>query len=87
LIPKYLSAYSQGVAYVRKEGLNANQYLAGYTAIEGELAKSVPISGYIDHSEVKPNDIRALQKLFDVFAEKKVFENQILALPLFYKKT
>ena len=87
LIPKYLSAYSQGVSFVRKEGLNANQYLAGYTAIEGELAKSVPISGYIDHSEVKPNDIRALQKLFDVFAEKKVFENQILALPLFYKKT
>ena len=87
LIPKYLSAYSEGVAYVRKEGAKSNQYLAGYTAIEGELAKSVPLSGYIDHSEVKPGDMRALQKLFDVFTERKVFENQVLALPLFYKKT
>jgi len=86
LIPKYLSAYSQGVAYVRKEGLSANQFLSGYTAIEGDLARSVPISGYIDYSEVKPTDVRALQKLFDIFAERKVFERQVLALPLFYKK-
>jgi NitT/TauT family transport system substrate-binding protein len=87
LIPQYLSAYSKGVEFVRKEGLNANQYLAGYTAIEGELAKSVPLSGYIDYPEVKPTDMRALQKLFDIFTERKVFEHQVLALPLFYKKT
>ena len=86
LISGYLSGYTAGVNYVRKEGMKANQYLAGYTAIEGDLAKAVPISGYIDHQEVKPADVKALQKLFDVFAEKKVFENPISAGSLFYKK-
>ena len=85
LVPGYLSGYSAGLAYVRKEGLKANQYLTGYTAIEGELAKAVPLSGYIDHTEVKPTDVHALQKLFDIFAEKKVFENSISANALFYK--
>jgi len=87
LVPAYLSAYTAGVNYVRKEGLNANQYLAGYTAIEGDLAKAVPINGYIDHSEVKSSDIKALQKLFDIFTERKVFEKAIPAGSLFYKKT
>ena len=86
LIAGYLSGYSAGVNYVRKEGLKANQYLAGYTAIEGDLAKLVPVSGFIDHAEVKPSDIKALQKLFDIFAEKKVFENPISAGSLFLKK-
>ena len=63
LVHGYLSGYTAGVNYVRKEGVKANQYLAGYTAIEGELAKAVPLSGYIDHAEVKPADIKALQKL------------------------
>ncbi len=85
LVPGYLSGYSAGLAYVRKEGLKANKYLTGYTAIEGELAKAVPLSGYIDHTEVKPTDVHALQKLFDIFAEKKVFENSISANALFYK--
>ncbi len=87
LVPAYLSGYTAGVNYVRKEGLNANQYLAGYTAIEGELAKAVPINGYIDHNEVKTSDIKALQKLFDIFTERKVFEKTIPAGALFYKKT
>ena len=85
LVQNYLSGYTAGVNYVRKEGAKANQYLAGYTAIEGELAKAVPLSGYIDHGEVKPTDVKALQKLFDIFAEKKVFENSISANALFYK--
>ena len=85
LVQNYLSGYTAGLNYVRKEGVKANQYLAGYTAIEGELAKAVPLNGYIDHGEVKPSDVKALQKLFDIFAEKKVFENSISANALFYK--
>lgn len=85
MVPKYLKAYAAGVEYVRKNGLEANQYLKGYTAIEGELAKEVPISGYVTYDEVRGNDVKALQRLFDVFAERKVFEKQIPALNLLYK--
>ncbi len=86
LVPGFLAGYTAGVDYVRKEGLKANQYLVGYTAIEGDLAKAVPINGYIDYAEVKPSDVKALQRLFDIFAEKKVFEKPISAGSLFYKK-
>jgi NitT/TauT family transport system substrate-binding protein len=85
MVPKYLKAYAAGVDYVRKNGLEANQYLKGYTAIEGELAKEVPISGYVTYDEVRGNDVKALQRLFDVFAERKVFEKPIPALNLLYK--
>lgn len=85
MVPKYLKAYAAGVEYVRKNGLEANQYLKGYTAIEGELAKEVPISGYVTYDEVRGNDVKALQRLFDVFTERKVFEKPIPALNLLYK--
>jgi NitT/TauT family transport system substrate-binding protein len=85
MVPKYLKAYAAGVEYVRKNGLEANQYLKGYTAIEGDLAKEVPISGYVTYDEVRGNDVKALQRLFDVFADRKVFEKQIPALNLLYK--
>ena len=87
MVPKYLKAYAAGVEYVRKNGLEANQFLKGYTAIEGDLAKEVPISGYVSYDEVRGNDVKALQRLFDVFAERKVFEKQIPALNLLYKPT
>jgi NitT/TauT family transport system substrate-binding protein len=83
----FLKGYAAGVDYVRKEGINANQYLKGYTAIDGELAKEVPISGYILYNEVKAPDVKALQRLFDVFTERKVFEKPISALTLIYKQS
>ena len=87
LINGFIKGYAQGVAYVRKEGLNANPYLKGYTAIDGDLAKEVPISGYIQYNEVKSTDIKALQRLFDVFTERKVFDKPISALSLIYKQS
>jgi NitT/TauT family transport system substrate-binding protein len=85
LVPKFLKAYGAGVDYVRKNGLQANKHLAGYTALEGNVAQEVPISGFIAHSEVKSSDIMAIQKLFDLFTERKVFDKQINAAQLLYK--
>ena len=87
LISGFLKGYAAGVDYVRKEGIAANQYLKGYTAIDGELAKEVPISGYIGYNEVKAADVKALQRLFDVFTERKVFDKSISALTLIYKQS
>ena len=87
LVNGFLKGYAGGVDYVRKEGMAANQYLKGYTAIDGDLAKEVPISGYIQYNEVKAADVKALQRLFDVFTERKVFEKPISALTLIYKQS
>ena len=87
LINGFLKGYAAGVDYVRKEGIVANQYLKGYTAIDGDLAKEVPISGYIEYNEVKSSDVKALQRLFDVFTERKVFDKSISALTLIYKQS
>lgn len=85
LVPGFLKGYTDGVAYVRQQGLAANAYLKGFTPIDGELAKEVPISGYINYSEVKPNDVLALQRLFDIFTERKVFAQSISAQSLIYR--
>ncbi len=85
LVPGFLKGYTGGVEYVRQQGLAANAYLKGFTPIDGELAKEVPVSGYINYDEVKPNDVLALQRLFDIFTERKVFAQFISAQSLIYK--
>ena len=85
VIPKFLEAYARGVDYVRKSGVEANQYLKGYTAIEGDLISEVPLSGYKMYNEMTAEDYAAMQKLFDLFADRKVFEKRLMAQPLFYK--
>jgi NitT/TauT family transport system substrate-binding protein len=85
LVPGFLKGYTAGIEYVRQQGLLANAYLKGFTPIDGELAKEVPISGYINYNEVKPNDVVALQRLFDIFTERKVFSQSISAQSLIYR--
>lgn len=85
LVAGFLKGYTGGIEYVRQQGLAANAYLKGFTPIDGELAKEVPISGYINYSEVKPNDVVALQRLFDIFTERKVFTQSISAQSLIYR--
>lgn len=84
-MPKFLEAYAKGVDYVRKAGVEANQYLKGYTAVEGDLIPEVPLSGYRMYNEMSGADVAAMQKLFDLFADKKVFEKRLMVAPLMYK--
>lgn len=84
-IPRFLEAYAKGIDYVRKAGVEANQYLKGYTAVEGDLIPEVPLSGYKMFNEMTADDVAAMQKLFDLFADKKVFEKRLMVQPLIYK--
>jgi len=84
-MPGFLAAYAKGIDYVRKAGAEANQYLKGYTPIEGDLIPEVPLSGYRMYNEFGASDLAAMQKLFDLFAERKVFEKPIAVAPLLYK--
>ncbi len=83
-VASLLKAYARGVDYVRKAGAEANQYLKGYTAIDGDLIAEVPVSGYRMYDEMTAGDTAALQKLFDLFHERKVFQRRLLAQPLVY---
>ena len=83
-VPKFLEAYGRGVDYVRKAGVEANQYLKGYTAIEGDLIAEVPLSGYRMYNEFGAADLAAMQRLFDLFSDRKVFEKRIEVKPLIY---
>lgn len=84
-VPRFLEAYGKGVDYVRRAGVEANQYLKGYTAVEGDLIPEVPLSGYRMYNEMAASDVVAMQKLFDLFAEKKVFEKRLMVEPLLFK--
>ncbi len=84
-VPRFLEAYAKGIDYVRKAGVEANQYLKGYTAVDGDLIPEVPLSGYKMFNEMTPADTVAMQKLFDLFAEKKVFERRLMVEPLLLK--
>lgn len=84
-VASLLKAYARGVDYVRKAGVEANQYLKGYTAIDGDLIGEVPISGYRMYDEMTAADTAAMQKLFDLFHERKVFSQRLMAQPLIYK--
>ena len=84
-VPRFLEAYAKGVDYVRRAGVEANQYLKGYTAVEGDLIPEVPLSGYRMFNEMTAADVAAMQKLFDLFAEKKVFEKRLMVEPLLMK--
>jgi NitT/TauT family transport system substrate-binding protein len=83
-VPRFLEAYGRGVDYVRKAGVEANQYLKGYTAIEGDLIAEVPLSGYRMYNEFGAADLAAMQRLFDLFSDRKVFEKRIEVKPLIY---
>lgn len=74
-----VAGYARGVDYVRKAGVEANQYLKGYTPIDDDLLRDVPVSGYRMTSEMSEADWAAMQKLFDVFYERKVVPQKLNA--------
>ncbi|MFC0283401.1 ABC transporter substrate-binding protein [Camelimonas abortus] len=74
-----VAGYARGVDHVREAGLDANQYLKGYTAIEEDLQRDVPVSGYRMTSEMSEADWAAMQKLFDLFYERKVVPQKLNA--------
>ena len=79
-----VAAYAKGVDYVRTQKSEANKYLNGYTAIEGDLIKEVPVSGYKMSSEMTPEDWAVMQKLFDLFYAKKVVSQELNAQRMAY---
>ncbi len=82
---KFIAAYAKGVDYVRKNNVEARQYLKGYTAIEGALTAEVPLAAYMMYNEFKPSDVAHFQKFFDLFSEKGIFSSRLMVDSMLYK--
>src|SRR3954454_17409285 len=82
---KFITAYRQGVAYVRSKSVEARQYLKGYTAIEGPLTGEVPLAAYTMYNEFTPADVAHFQKFFDLFSEKGIFSSRLIVDSMLYK--
>ena len=82
---KFIAAYGKGVDYVRKNNVEARQYMKGYTAIEGALTAEVPLAAYMMYNEFKPADVAHFQKFFDLFAEKGIFSSRLMVDTMLYK--
>lgn len=82
---QFIAAYAKGVMLVRNSPDDARQYLKGYTPIEGELAKEVPLSAYRLYNEFTPEDIAYFQKFFDLYAERGIFSSRLMVESMMYK--
>ena len=82
---KFVTAYAKGVSYVRTKGVEARQYLKGYTAIEGALTAEVPLAAYTMYNEFMPPDIAHFQKFLDLFTDKGVFASRLMVESMLYK--
>ncbi len=82
---EYVKAYGRGVEYVRSKPDEARKYFAGYTAIQGDLVKEVPISGYMMHHEFDAKATEYFQVFFDLFHTNGIFSARVPVAPMIYK--
>jgi len=81
----FIQAYRKAVLSVRNNPNEARQYMEGYTAIEGELTKKVPLAAYTMFDEFKPSDIKYFQAFLDFLQQKGVLSKTLQASSLIYK--
>lgn len=82
---KYIQVYRRAIQNIRDHPNEAHKYLAGYTPIEGELAKNVPIPAYKMYDEFTNSDLKYFQNFFDYMYEKQVFSKRVDVTSLIYK--
>lgn len=82
---RFIEAYRQGVKFVREQPDEARRYLQGYTPIEGELTREVPMAAYTMYDEFTPADVGHFQKFFDLFAERQIFSRRLMVDTMLYK--
>ncbi len=82
---KYIEVHRRAVKSIRDNPDEARKYLAGYTPIEGDLAKAVPIPAYKMYDEFTDSDLKDFQSFFDYMQEKQVFSKKVDVASLMYK--
>jgi NitT/TauT family transport system substrate-binding protein len=82
---KYIEVYRRAIKSIRDNPEEVRQYLTGYTAIEGDLAKAVPLPAYTIYDEFTDSDIKYFQAFFDYMNQKQVFSKKVDVASLIYK--
>ncbi|MBB1633545.1 ABC transporter substrate-binding protein [Cupriavidus sp. UME77] len=85
LSKRFIAAYGQAIDMVRKDPVKVRPFLKGYTSIDDQLAKEVPLPGFTLYNEFKPADIEAFQKFFDVFHDRKLFARRVPVADMLYR--
>ena len=83
-VKKFITAYTKGVEFIRKNPEESRKSLDGFTAIEEAVVKEVPLADFVMFNEFKPSDIAYFQKYFDVFTERKIFTKIVDVKSLIY---
>lgn len=83
-VKKFITAYTKGVDFIRKNPEESRKSLDGFTAIEEAVVKEVPLADFVMFNEFKPSDISYFQKYFDVFTERKIFSKNVDVKSLIY---
>ena len=82
---KFIAAYRRAIEEIRRDPQDVRRYLAGYTAIKGNIAQKVPLVSYKMYDEMSASDLADFQKFFDFMTRKKVFKGKVEVAPLIYK--
>jgi len=82
---KYIEVYRRAIKTIREKPDEVRKYLTGYTAIEGDLAKAVPLPAFRMYDEFTASDIKYFQQFFDYMTEKQVFSKKLDVASLMYK--
>jgi NitT/TauT family transport system substrate-binding protein len=84
LAKRYIAAYGEAIALVRKEPDACRAYLPGNTSIDAELAKKVPLPGFTLYNEFTESDLDYFQKFFDIFSDRNIFAKRVMVRPMMY---
>ncbi|MDX2270598.1 MAG: ABC transporter substrate-binding protein [Cyanobacteriota bacterium] len=82
----YIAAYRQSIEEIRKDPDAARPFLEGYTAITGDLTKTVPLPAYLIYDEFTDRDKQYFQKFFDFMTSEGIFSKNVPIEPLLYQE-
>lgn len=78
---KVLDVFDRAIAEINDNPDAARQYLKGYTALDDDMIKIVPISRFRMYNNLDENDIDATQTFFDIFTTQDIVKE-----PLYFRK-
>ncbi|RRO09629.1 ABC transporter substrate-binding protein [Pectobacterium aquaticum] len=82
---RFTQAYAKSVQFIQQNAEAAREHITGYTSIEAELSKEVPLPGFVMYDELKGDNLAWFQKFYDVFTERKIFRQPVDVSSLIYQ--
>lgn len=82
---RFTQAYAKSVQFIQQNPEAARDHITGYTSIEAELSKEVPLPGFVMYDELKGDNLAWFQKFYDVFTERKIFRQPVDVSSLIYQ--